>query len=105
MKKIIIKILLRLLGNPYYHPLSKEAVDALLTTLSKEEGLERLPAFLEQCATQYRNQYLYSGNEIFKGAVLAFTSLRQQILEKRNPKKKKDLTEKQEGGKIKTASY
>jgi len=100
MKKIIIKILLRLLGSPYYKPLSKESVDSLLTRLATEEGFERLPAFLEQCANQYRNQYLYSGNEMFKGTVLAFSSLREQILSKRNSLKKKSLTDSLKSGKI-----
>ncbi len=100
MKSFIIKLLLRLLGNPYYTPVGEKEVSSLLTMLAKEEGLERLPAFLEQCATQYRNQYLYSGNEMFKGGVLAFTTLREQILEKRKTKKKKSLTQDSENVKI-----
>ncbi len=78
-----------MLGRPYYRPLSSDEVSSLLDRLAKEEGLERLPDFLQQCADGYRNQYLYGGQEMFKGTVLAFTSLREQILEKRKPKKDK----------------
>lgn len=101
MRIIIIKILLRLLGAPYYYPLSSEEVNSLLTRLSKDEDYDRLPDFLEQCANQYRNQFLYSKDERFRGTVLAFTSLRELLLEKRKPKKKK-LTESEESGIIKT---
>jgi hypothetical protein len=104
MKSIIIRILTRLLGAPYYKPLERGEVSSILTMLAKEEGLERLPDFLEQCATQYRNQYMYSGNEMFKGAVLAFTTLREQILEKRKPQKK-NLTPKDDEVIIKAPIY
>lgn len=100
MRSLIIKVLLRLLGAPYYKQMGEKEVNSLLTTLAKEEGLERLPAFLEQCATQYRNQYLYSGSDVYKGGVLAFTSLRERILEKRKSKNKKSLTPDLENGKM-----
>jgi len=102
MKKIIIKILLRLLNKEYYKPLSKEEVDFLLTKLSNPEEFEKLPAFLSQCENQYKNQYLYSGEIMFKGCVLAFSSLREQILSKRSEKKKTNLTKEEEGGIMKT---
>lgn len=101
MKTLIINILLRLLGAPYFKPLGPKEVDSLLTSIAKEDGFERFPDYLEQCATQYRNQYLYSGNTMFKGSVLAFTQLREQILEKRKPKKKKSLTSGSEDGTMK----
>lgn len=100
MKTMIFKILIRLLGRPAYHPLSQNEVNSLLTRLAKEEGFERLPDYLQQCADTYRNQYLYSDNVMFKGSVLAFTQLREQILEKRKPKKKKSLTDGAENAKI-----
>lgn len=98
MKKFIINVLLRLLAREHYSALSKESSDKLLMRLAKEEGFERLPDYLQQCADTYRNQYLYSGNEMFKGSVLAFVSLREQILTKRNQEKK--LTDKNNKGKI-----
>lgn len=104
MKSLIIKILLRLLGAPYFKPMGPKEVDSLLTSLAKEEGFERLPDFLEQCANQYKNQYLYSGNEMFKGSVLAFATLREQLLEKRKPKKK-SLTQNSEDGKMWKVSH
>lgn len=98
MRKLIFKILIRLLGRPYYKPLSPKEVSSLLTKLAKEEGLERLPDFLQQCADNYRNRYLYTDEVMFKGTVLAFTQLREQILQKR--KLDKNLTGKNDNGKI-----
>ena len=97
MKSIIINILLRLLGRQSYNPLSKDEVDGLLTRLAHEEGFERFPDFLQQCADQYRNQFLYTKEEQFIGTVLAFVSLRERILEK----KKKNLTKDEKDVKIK----
>jgi len=98
MRILIIKILLRLLGNPYYKPLLPGEVDSVLTKIATEEGLERFPDFLEQCANQYRNQFLYSKDERFRGTVLAFSSLRELILEKRKTKK---LTNSEKSGSVK----
>ena len=94
MRTIIWKILLRLLGREPYHALSENEVNSLLIRLSSEEGLERLPDFLQQCADLYRNQFLYTKDERFRGSVLAFVSLRERILEKRNLDKKKKVQEK-----------
>jgi hypothetical protein len=105
MRNFIFHYLLRLLGRPYYKPLSEEECDFLLTRLATEDGFDRFPDFLQQCADAYRNQYLYSGNEMFKGTVLAFTTLREQVLEKRNPKKKKSLTGNDESGTMSSAKY
>ena len=106
IKRIIIKILLRLLVGEYYKPLSSNEVNSLLNRLANEEGFSRLPDFLEQCSTQYKNQYLFSGNEMFKGSVLAFTSLRERIIEKKVSTKikraEKILTSPHKSGKIKT---
>lgn len=98
MREIIINILLRILGRDSYCPLSKEATDGLLSRLANEEGFERLPDFLEQCADQFRNQFLYTKDERFRGAVLALVSLRERIKQKKG---KQVLTEKEESSKIK----
>lgn len=82
MKSIIFHILLRLLGRTYYKPLSYNEVESLLKKLANEEGLERLPDFLQQCADQYRNQFLYTKDERFRGSVLAYVALRERIIEK-----------------------
>jgi hypothetical protein len=96
MRIIIIKILLRLLGRINYRPLSEKEIDNLLTNIVKEEGLERFPDFLEQCADTYRNQFLYTKDERFRGAVLAFVVLRERLIEK-----KKNLTKPPKNGRIK----
>jgi hypothetical protein len=107
MRLLIIKILLRLLGRPYYKPLSANEVNSILTKLANEEGFERLPDFLQQCADQYRNQYLYSKDERFRGTVLAFVTLRERILSKKVEVKakrnKKVLTKPHKSGKIEAA--
>lgn len=98
-----------MLGQLYHSPLSKNEVDRLLFQLANEEGLERLPEFLEQCASTYRNQYLYSKDERFRGAVLAFVSLRERILAKKTTvkgkEKKKSLTKEPENVKMKKTVY
>lgn len=100
MRKFIFKILMRLLEQPSYHKLSPDEVSSLLTRLAKDEDYERLPDFFSQCSDSFRNQYLYSGQEMFKGAVLACTKMREQLLEKRKPKKKKNLTEEDKNVKL-----
>ena len=104
MRTIIIKILLRLLGREYYKPLSSGEVDRLLFQLANEEGLEKLPDFLQQCADNFRNQFLYTKDERFRGSVLAFVSLRERIVEKKSTvkdkEKRKILTKEQKGDKI-----
>jgi hypothetical protein len=110
MRLLIVKILLRLLGREYYQPLSKESVDRLLFQLANEEGLERLPDFLQQCADQQRNQYLYTKDERFRGSVLAFITLRERIIQKKTTvkseeKKKKILTKDKKSVKIEKVVY
>ena len=104
MRTILIKILLRLLGRNSYTPLSSEAVEGLLTRLATEEGFERFPDYLQQCADTARNQFLYTKDERFRGTVLAFVSLREQILDKRPGyrEKQKNLTKPKKSGKVHT---
>jgi hypothetical protein len=93
-----------MLGQMYHKPLSPGEIDSLLTRLATEEGFEKLPDFLEQCATTYRNQFLYSKDERFRGTVLAFTVLREQILNKRPGYREKQasLTKPKKSGKVHT---
>ena len=106
MKTLIIKILLRLLGREYYKPLSQGETDRLLFQLANEEGLEKLPDFLQACADNFRNQFLYTKDERFRGSVLAFITLRERILQKKTTVKekvkRKILTKEEKSVKIKT---
>lgn len=115
-RTIIIKILLRMLGRPPYKQLSKKATNNLMFNIANEEGFERFPDFLQQCADTYRNQFLYTKDERFRGAVLAFTSLREIILAKKTTKqlpkekigknrKKPILTKKENDGNVKKVAY
>lgn len=105
MRKLLLKIILRLIEPQAYHILSREEVNSLLSRLAKDEDYDRLPDFLLQSIDQFKNQYMYSGDEMFKGSVLAFTQLREQLLEKRKTIKKTNLTENEEGVKIKPPVY
>jgi len=110
MKSLLITFVLRLIGREEYSKLSKNAVKNLMSSIANEEGFERLPDFLQQCADTYRNQYLYTGDERFKGSVLAFVELRNLIVKskKKTVKKDKDgniLTKKAKSGKVKKVSY
>lgn len=101
MRKFIITLLLRLLGREYYKPLSENEINSLLIKLANEDGFQRLPDYLQQCADQFRNQFMYSGDPAFRGTVLAYVALRERIVEKKG----KNLTKKKKSGKIKEASY
>ena len=109
MRTIIIKILLRLLGREYYKPLSPGEVDRLLFQLANEEGLEKLPDFLQACADQFRNQFLYTKDDRFRGVVLAFVTLKERIAQKKttvkDKEKRKILTKEEKDVKIKKQSY
>jgi len=89
MRTLIVKVLLRLLGREHYIKLPKKTVSNLMFNIANEEGFERFPDFLEQCADTYRNQFLYTKDERFRGAVLAMTGLRELIMEKRPKTEKK----------------
>lgn len=100
MRTLLIKILLRLiLSKEYVKPISKNEVDSILIRLANEEGLERFPLFLDQCAAQYKNQFMLSIDPVFRGTVLAFVSLKERILEKKG----KNLTKDKKSGIIKTS--
>lgn len=101
-RKIIVNILLRIYSRTQYTVLSKEAETNLLKNLAKEDGFERLPDYLEQCADSYRNHYVYSGNELLKGSILAMVQLRDKINEYKKETKKKNLTDEEKSVKNKT---
>lgn len=106
MRSLIVNLLLRLLGPSYYQPLSKKEVESLLTKLATEEGFERLPDYLQQCADQYRNRFLITKDERFRGTVLAYVALREAIIDKTPSaiKRKKNLLMEKMNG-IKNVKY
>ena len=97
IRTLIVNILLRMLGRHHYSPLSKNEVKTLLIRLSNEEEVGRLQDFLEQCSDLYRNQFLYTKDERFRGAVLAFSALKERIKQA----KAENLTKTKKSGKIK----
>lgn len=92
IKELLLKLFFWYYRREYYRPLNEIEVEKLLIKIATTPGLESLPRYLGQCADTARNQYLYSNDEIFKGVILAFTTLRQQII-KFTPKKEKVLTD------------
>lgn len=104
MKKLLLDLMFYFYRDEYYKPLSKVEVEGLLIKLATTSGLEDLPRYLGQLADSARNQYLYSKDDIFKGSILAFTTLREQIVQKQKPIKKK-LTQEEEVGIMRKRGY
>lgn len=105
MRKLIINILLRMLCKPYYKPLDEIQTEALLLKLARNKDLEELPAFLNQCSVTMKNQFLFTKDDSFKGAVLAFVALRERIEEHKLPKEKRKLTQDEENVIMKSRMY
>lgn len=104
MKKLLLNLMFFFYRAEYYKPLSKIEVDVLLTKVATTPGLEDFPRYLGQLADSARNQYLYSKDDIFKGSILAFTTLREQIIKKQIVVKKK-LTQEEEIGIMRKRNY
>ena len=95
MKKLLLKILFFLYRKEYEKPLSQHEIDMLLGKLANTQGLENLPVYLEQCSRNAQTRYLYTKDEILKGTILAFVSLKNQI-ENHKAKGDKQLTTEEE---------
>lgn len=104
IKKLLLKWLFFTYRKDYYLPVSEIEVNLLMKKLANDPDLRRIPAYLNQCADTARNQYLYSNDEIFKGTVLAFISLREQIIKKKVVKKK-ELTQDEKNAIMKKRGY
>ena len=104
MKRLLLKLMFYFYRKEYHKPLSEIDVDLILTKIATTKGLEDFPRYLSQCSENAKNQYLYSNDEIFKGTILAFVSLRDQILKKR-PKRERDLTQDQKNDIMKKRGY
>ena len=104
MKKLLLFLMFYFYREEFYRPLSKIEVEGLLIKLATTPGLENFPRYLGQLSDSARNQYLYSKDDIFKGSILAFTTLREQII-KNKPKKKKELTQEEEVGIMRKRGY
>jgi hypothetical protein len=79
IKKILLKWIFFLYRKEYNKPLNEIEIEGLMTKLANMEDVSNLPAYLDQCANNARNQYLYSKDEILKGTILAFITLKEQI--------------------------
>ena len=104
MKHLILKLVFWLYRKDYHRPLNEVEVDTLLTKLALDEKLRELPAYLTQCANDAKTQYLYSNDPVFKGAIIAYITLREQIVGK-IPKREKTLTPEEEIGIMRSRGY
>lgn len=104
MKKLLLYLIFWVYRKDYSRPISKIDEDIILTKLATTPGLEQFPMLLKQYADTARNQYMYSKDDIFKGVVLAFITLRQQII-KLTPKKEKVLTDEEKVAIMKKRGY
>lgn len=104
MKKLLLKLVFWAYRKEYYKPLSANDIDVLLTKLALTDGFEDFPRYLTQCANDAKTQYLYSNDEVFKGTIIAYLTLREQILGKK-PKTKKKLTPDEEIGIMRRRGY
>lgn len=104
MKDLILRLVFFLYRKDYYEPLSEPQIAGLIKRLANTSGLEDLPRYLEQCSVNARNQYLYTNDPIFKGTIIAFTTLKKQI-EKEKAPIKKNLTEEEKIGIMRARGY
>lgn len=89
----------------YAKPLSKPKQDYLIGQLANGSGLEDFPTYLEQCITNARNKYLYTNDPIFKGSIMAYTFLKEEIKNKKVKSAKKELTQEEKIGIMKSRGY
>lgn len=106
MKNFLINLVFRYyFKDTYNEPLNEKQQDYLLTKLSNSQGMELLPLFLEQCATNARNKYLYTNDPVFKGSIMAYTYLIDQIKKRKVSAPKKDLTPDEKVGIMRGRGY
>ena len=80
MKNFILNLIFRYyFKDAHKEPLSENQQDYLLTKMSNTSGLETLPLFLDQCIANARNKYLYTNDPVFKGSIMAYTYLKEQL--------------------------
>ncbi|NTU73672.1 hypothetical protein HGB07_05925 [Candidatus Roizmanbacteria bacterium] len=106
IKKFIINLVFRYyFKNSYSQPLNETQQNYLLTKMANTPGMESLPLFLEQCATNARNKYLYTNDPIFKGSIMAYTYLSDQLKKRKVSGPKKDLTADEKVGIMRGRGY
>jgi len=106
MKKFLLKLVFKYyFRDTYNEPLNEVQQDFLFTKLANSPGMELLPLFLDQCATNARNKYLYTNDPVFKGSIMAYTYLKDQISKKKVSAPKKDLTPEEKVGIMKGRGY
>ena len=106
MKKYILNLIFRYYFHDSYNkPLSEKQQDNLLTKLSNTSGIEALTLYLEQCSTNARNRYLYTNDPVFKGAIMAYTFLKDELKKRKVAGPKKELTQEEKVGIMRGRGY
>ena len=91
--------------DQHKEPLSDLEKDRLLAKLCNDKNLQLLPLYLDQLANNARNKYLYTNDPIFKGSIMAYTYLKNEITKKKSPEIKAELTKAEEVSKMKGRGY
>ncbi len=55
----------------------------------QRQNLQLLPLYLDQLANNARNKYLYTNDPVFKGSIMAYTYLKNEITKKNLQKLKR----------------
>lgn len=106
IKTIIINFVFKhYFKDTYNEPLNEVQQDYLLTKIANTSGLELLPLFLDQCATNARNKYLYTNDPVFKGSIMAYAFLKDELKKRKGTAPKKDLTQEEKIGIMRGRGY
>jgi hypothetical protein len=106
MKNFIVNLFFKYyFKDEFKKPLNEKQQDYLLTKISNDSNLQQLPLFLDQCANNARNKYLYTNDPIFKGSIMAYVFLKEQLAKRKAPSVKKKLTESEKVAIMKGRGY
>lgn len=77
----MVNFLLRRLQLPRGKKISEKRMERMFKIMARKKDFYLLIPFLNQCAEEYRDKYIYTEDRMFKGMVLAFTLFRDRIKE------------------------
>lgn len=87
VRRLMVKMLLWALGTRSFHRVKKEDVEKMWNFMATAPELRKLEAMLMQMSEDYRNMYMRTGSETYKGMVVSFVSMREFLMAHK-PKRK-----------------
>ena len=87
IRRLLVKMLLWALGTHSFHRVKKGEVEKMWNFMATAPELRGLEAMFMQMSEDYRNMYMRTGSETYKGMVISFVSLRE-FLTAHKPKRK-----------------